>query len=336
MVESLKAQTGFPLGLAPGEELRSRRVTLHEKKLVPFWSALDRLGSACGVRYIPRVAFSPEPRDPTIMLHPGGGPPVPTSDSGPFRVHLVSLSRSRKLAAVRPPGQATIRETLLAKLHVLAEPGLAMSPTGSVVLEEAVDDRGADIRPEFPVGSAPSRPRPHFEEGNANLFALTLTLSPAASPGTILRRLKGRVPIEVLTRTGDPIVVPVGDTKGSTFGKSGITLSISGLSRTGENTSFRLTINDNRPDRQASTDPPPALGAYRPPYAIEDHVQVLDDQGQPLWWNAAPLLDLGDGKRETVISLHPAPGKTPTRILYHGVVGAVTELTFEFRDMTLP
>ena len=100
----------------------------------------------------------------------------------------------------------------------------------------------------------------------------------------MLRRLKGRVPIEVLTRTGDPIVIPISDTEGKTVGKSGITLSVSGLSRTGANTSFRLTINDNRPDRQASTDPPPALGAYQPPYAIEDHVQLLDDKGQSLWW----------------------------------------------------
>ena len=141
---ALQAQTGIPVVVGPDDALQARRVTLHATRPVPFWEALDRLGMASGARHHPGVAFSPAPREPTIVLVPAEGP-LPASDDGPFRVHLVRLARHRQVTPVRPPAEAKHHESLSAELQVFAEPGLAVNPIGPVVLKEAVDDRGRDI-----------------------------------------------------------------------------------------------------------------------------------------------------------------------------------------------
>jgi hypothetical protein len=337
VAEALRAQTGFPVVIGPDDALRARRVTLHAPEPVPFWEALDRLGAACGVRHNPGVPFSPAPREPTILLGPAEGPPVPASDAGPFRVHLVRLARHREVTPVRPPADAKSRESLSANLQVFAEPGLAVNPTGPVVLEEVVDDRGRDLRPDPPVGPAPSRLRPPgFEEGHAALFSLPVPLKPTAGPGGRLRRLKGHVPVSVITRTGDPIIVTLAAAEGKTFSRDGVALSVTGVGRVGENTSFKLTIRGEQADRRFSPGLAIPLGGYRPPYQVEDHVQVQDDQGRALWWNAGPLRNLGGGELETLLTVYKGRGGTPARVLYYGVIGAATELPFEFTDLPLP
>jgi hypothetical protein len=336
VIESLRAQTGFPIDLGPGETLRTRQVTLHASKPVPFWEALDRLGAAGGVRYAPKFSYPPEPLEPIILLVPAEGPTVPTSDSGPFRVHLVRLSRQREVTPVRPPGHPRARETLSTELQVFAEPGLVVTPTGPAVLEEAVDDRGRDLRVKFPAGPAALRSRPRFEEASASLFFVPLTLDPEARSGGRLRRLRGRVPITVMTRTGDPMVVPLAGSEGRTFSRGGVTLSVTGVRLDGVNRSIKLTL-DREPGKGRTTSLPASpLGEYRPAFAIEDHVQVQDDQGRPLWCYPEPLKNAEGGKLETLITVYPAQGKAPARILYHDVIGTTTELTFEFKDVPLP
>jgi hypothetical protein len=337
VAEALRAQTGFPVVIGPDDALRARRVTLHAPGPVPFWEALDRLGAACGVRHHPGVPFSPYPREPAVVLVPAEGPPPPASDDGPFRVHLVRLARHRQITPVRPPADATCRESLSADLQVFAEPGLAVNPIGPVVLQEVVDDRGRDNRPDPPVGRAPDRPwPPRFEEGHAGLFSLSVPLNSAAEPGGRLRRLKGFVPISVLARAGDPIVVPLADAEGKTFSKGGIALSVASVSRVGENVTFPLTIRGEWADQRFSPDRSIPLGEYRPPYRVEDHVQIQDDQGQALWWDAGSPRSPEGGGLEVVVTVFGGRGGPPARVLYHNVVGATTQLVFEFTDLPLP
>jgi hypothetical protein len=337
VAETLRAQTGFPVVIGPDEALRERRVTLHAPRPVPFWEALDRLEAVCGVRHHPGAPFSPAPCEPTVVLGPAEGPPVPASDAGPFRVHLVRLARHRQVTPVRPPADVKYRETLSADLQVFAEPHLAVNQTGPVFLGEAVDDRGRDLRPDPPVGPAPSRPRPpRFEEGHAFLFSMSVPLKPAAEPAGRLQRLKGYVPISVITRTGDPIIVPLAGAEGKTFSKGGIALSVASVSRIGENTSFKITIRGEQADRRFSPGLAIPLGEYKPPYSVEDHVQVQDDQGRALWWNAGPLRNVAGGELETPLTVYAGPGGTAARVLYYGVVGAATQVPFEFTDLPLP
>jgi len=333
---ALQAQTGFPVVVGPDEALRGRRVTLRVPEPVPFWQALDRLGAACGVRHHPGVPFGPFPREPAVLLGPADGPPVPVSDDGPFRVHLVRLARHREVIPGRPPAGARHRESLSADLQVFAEPGLAVNPTGPVLLEEAVDDRGQDLRPESVAGSSLGRLRPpRFEEGYAALFPLPIRLSPVAGTGR-LRRLKGRVPISVVARTGDPLVVPLAGAEGKSFSKGGIALGVAGVNHTGKNTSFALTIRAEQNGRPAPPEPARPLGEFQPPYWVEDHVQIQDDQGRVLWWNPGPQRTLNGGGLETLLTVYSEQGDRPARVLYYGVVGAKTEVVFEFKDLPLP
>jgi hypothetical protein len=337
VVEALRAQTGFPVALGPGDALRARRVTLHAPEPVPFWKALDRLGVACGVRHNPGVPFTPGAREPTILLGLAEGPPVPASDTGPFRVHLVRLARHREVTPARPPAVVKSRESLSADLHVFAEPGLVVKPTGPVVLEEVIDDRGRDLRPDPPVGPAPTRLQPpRFEDGQAALFSLTVPLKPTAEAGGRLRRFQGHVPVAVIVRTGDPIVVPLAGAEGKTFSRGGIALSVTGVGRVGENTSIRLSIRVEQADRRFSPDLALPLGGYRPPYRVEDHIQVQDDQGRALWWNAGRPRNQEGGEQETFLTVYKGRGGAPARVLYHGVIGAATSLAFEFADLPLP
>jgi len=337
VAEALRAQTGFPLVVGADDALRSRRVTLHADEPVSFWEALDRLGAACGVRHNPGIPFSPPPRESTILLRPAEGPPVPASDAGPFRVYLVRLARHREVTPARPPARAKSRESLSADLHVVAEPGLAVNRIGPVTLDEVVDDRGRDLRPDPPVVPNPSRSRPpRFEEGRVAFFVLPIPLQSAAEPGGRLRRLKGYVPVSVVARTGDPIVVPLVGAEGKTFSRGGITLGVTGVSRVGEGTSFTLTIRGEQADRRFSPGLAIPLGEYRPPFRVEDHVQVQDDEGRVLWWHPGPLKDAEGGGLETQLKVHKGTGGPPARVLYHGVVGAASEVVFEFADLPLP
>ncbi|SIO57634.1 hypothetical protein SAMN05444166_5450 [Singulisphaera sp. GP187] len=339
VAEALKAQTGVSVILGPDEVLRTRRVTLHVPEPVPFWEALDRVGATCGVRHNPGLPRSPSPREPTILLGLAEGPPVPASDAGPFRVYLVRLGRHREVTPVRPPAKAKARESLAVDFHLIAEPGLVVNQIGPVVLDEAVDDQGRDLRPDPPVGPHPTRIQgPRFGEANASLLSLSMPLKTVAGPGGRLRRIKGHVPVSVITRTGDPIIVPLTGEVGKISTKEGIALSLTDIDRVGEATTFTLMIR-GEPGRQPFLTPLQVipLGDFQPFYRRENHVQVQDDQGRPLWWSERGLIHKAkDLETVTQFTVPHREGRTPTRVLYHGVVGAATEVAFEFTDMHLP
>lgn len=337
VVASLRSQTGFPVGIAEDLGLKTRRVTLHARQPVPFWPALDRVAAAGEARFIPRVAFSPEPRDPTILLVSAAGPPIPASDSGPFRLYLVGVSRSREIKAVRPPGQARLIESLQARLHFFAEPGLVVSPTGPAILEEVVDDQGQDRRAESDADPALNRDRPRFEAQSAGLFELILPLDPSASTGTKLRRLKGRVPITVMARAGDPVVVSLSGPAGEPVTKTGITVSVARIRTEEANTLFDLTIDASKRGQDVLPDLARGVEAIGQGDRIEDHIEIQDAQGRALWWNTTPSPhNAAGGRRELVVTVYSPPGGEPARLLYHNVVSATTEVSFEFQDVPLP
>lgn len=339
VVEAIEAQTGLPVALQPDDGLRSRRVTLHEAGLLPFWEALDRLGAACGARHNPGVPFSPPPRDSAVRLGAALGPPVPASDAGPFRVYLVHLARHREILPARAPENAHTNVSLSADLQFFAEPGLAVIPTGPAVIQQAVDESGSDLRPDPPIAPTANRRLPaRFEEGDTGTWSLTIPLKPPERPGGRLRRFKGFVPIAVIRRTGDPIAVSLGGGSGWSTSKGGVVVSVSNLGRVGDNWSFTLKLRGEQGDPRLAPGLPIPLGGFQPPYRVEDHVELQDDQGRPLWWSAAPIHGLGGANLATgPTAYHVRAQKgAPTRVLYHGVVGARTELAFEFADVPLP
>lgn len=337
VADALRAQTGFRVTVAGDRSLGARQITLHSPEPVPFWEALDRIAAASRARHVPAVPFSGTAREAELKFVMGEGPAVPASDAGPFRVQLVHLARHREVALIGPSAEARARESLLADFHVFAEPGLAVNPIGPLVLKEAIDDRDRDRRPDPPTGSDTNRLRsPRFEEGHAALFAVSVPLEPLQERGGRLRRLKGHIPISVLARTGDPIVVPLAGAEDKAFLKRGVTVKVGNISRNGDTTTFELTISGERAQPQFVKVVEVRPGEFEPPYSCEDHVRVEDDQGQPLWWYPGQVKTLEGGDLQTQVSVYALKAAPAARLLYYGTVATTAEVAFDFTDVPLP
>jgi hypothetical protein len=340
VVAAIKEQTGFPLVLEPPDDpsVRARRISLEAPQPVPFWQALDRLHAAGKVRHDPGVHFNPLHRAPVIRLIDDAGPPMPSDQVGPFRINLVRLHRDRQVKLLRPPAQPAILEEFEAELQVFAEPGLIINGNGLLILEAAIDDRGQDLRPESGASPVLGRPGPpHFDYGHASILSYHIPLRLPKTPGRRVERLKGYIPLTVMARTSCPIVVPIAGSVGKPFASGGITLIISDVQRQGETTTIGLEVRGEQFDPQSSPDLRPArLGDFRPPYRLEDHVQLLDAQGRVCTWNAGSQPAGPNGELVFLINLNGGPAEPPAELRYHGIVGAAAEIVFEFRDLPMP
>ena len=155
VVKAIGEQTGATVKLMP-EGARfwvGRKVTLHEPKSLPFWTAIDRLCKAARLNYSVSNGF-PTSRESSLVLSDARvTPTTPVFDSGPFRVILLGLHYQRdvtfpptplpqRLPGVEPPKEAgltippdvpgpldpsnpaAIHSQFHAQLQVIAEPRL--------------------------------------------------------------------------------------------------------------------------------------------------------------------------------------------------------------------
>jgi hypothetical protein len=332
VAEAIGARTGLSV-VVPDEALRARVVTLTEPEPLPFWTALDRVARAGAARHRPAAGWTSTPREAAVEILDGPPPDVPTWDDGPFRVQLVRISRHVDTRPGRAPGTATLSATI----QVFAEPGLAAHPIGRLVVAEAIDDAGRDRRPEPPLGRSPSRTDPpRLDDGLAGLFPLELPLRPLDdAPGARLRRLRGRVAIAVRARAGDPLVLPL-DEAGDAAPwreRGGRAVRIVGTNADAGGMAVRVQFRGEPPPQRFPSGLAGTPSAYEPPYRVEDHVRALDARDAPLRLSASPPRALADGGTEVTLSVAGGP---PSRLLYHHVVAAATELVFRFDDIPLP
>ena len=337
VVEAIRARSGFPLVLDADDAHKNRRINLRAPEPVAFWEALDRLAVAGGVRHRTATPFAPPPRPLTIALIADDGPPFPTDHAGPFRVILARISRHRTVIPARPPSPAAVRESFTAVLHVFAEPGLAINGNGPPVLEAATDDRGQDLR----ADSAPARVYqpwpPRFDEEHAGTYQVSILLRLPATPGRRIRRLKGFVPITVVAQTGGPLVVPVTGSNGTWFSGYGVELTVKRLQRAEDTTTITLAFRGELPGPQVAPGTPPAPpGDFEPPFRFEDHIRILDEHDRPCgWWPGQQHREPGSDLEVPLVVSSRSVGP-PARVLYHDLVGAATEVVFEFTDQPLP
>jgi hypothetical protein len=259
VVKTLSAQTGIKLGLVP-ENLPAwpdRRVSIHEAEPLPFWRAMDRLCEAArlqlnvGTYHLPTAN-----REPLFPLFEGGPrPAVPTSDTGPFRVSLLSLHYQRDVAFSRTgvmlphgrlvvpppppmPGQARantpqtdaprVDEQFYAQIQVAAEPQLSLSQIGPLKILDAIDDRGQSLQLETDPGQGPitQRVSGYFGVTSGSTLQLHVPLQRPEVPGQSIRTLRGLLPIMVATRKPDPLVVSLQGAAGKSFHNDEVDLSV--------------------------------------------------------------------------------------------------------------
>jgi len=364
VVKALSASTGIKLGLVPENSPTwpNRRISLHEAAPLPFWKAMDRLCEVAQLQFnFGMHGFPTTSREPIFPLLDGGPrPAAPTSDSGPFRVSLLSLHYQRDVAFSRTgvvtprrlvvplpppvPGGAntpraeapTVDEQFYAQIQVAAEPRLSLSQNGPLKVLEVVDDRGQSLQLERDQSPVTQRVSGYFGLATGSTLQLHVPLKRPELPGQAIRTLRGLLPIMVATRKPDPLVIPLQGAAGKSFHNDDVDLSV-------------LDIRANPATNQTSIDvmvrshsgaagPVPA-GAGGPEFMIQrpdmhqQQIEVIDTLGRVIAWFHSSFD--AEGSRMT-LTLTPSDQATPAEIRYYGLARAATEVRFEFGDMPMP
>ena len=102
----------------------------------------------------------------------------------------------------------------MSRVAPLVEPRMLISRIGQAVVTEAVDDRGQSLLP---------GDKPHVQpsaSGSIPAQACTfirLTLKHPERAGKTIKRLRISLPVEVVARKLDPLVITLGHARGKTF-----------------------------------------------------------------------------------------------------------------------
>jgi hypothetical protein len=344
-VAELGRRSGVSLELDPVADpaWTSKRVTLGTAGPLGFWEALDRLGESGGFR-LEANSFRSGPtvdKPSQLRLARSMDPKPRTCYAGPFRVDLVSLSRHRQVAQPRPGTSPRPIDEFAAELRLVAEPGLEIERNGTPRVFEALDDHGADLRPESTQDQSRNAfsARQWLPGPSVQMYRVPLAI-PAGRGGT-LKRLRGCLPIIVAAREGPILIVPLEGAEGRTFSSGGIILNVRRLQPPALGRPGLLTLSIR--GEEYRTTPTIAAGPreltlspIRPVFSADDHIEIVDSRGRPLPHFASAPPPRLDGSIEVQISLQPNPLGPPATLRYYGVNAEATEVPFLFEDVPMP
>jgi hypothetical protein len=365
VVKALSASTGIKLGLIPENSPAwpNRRISVHEAAPLPFWKAMDRLCEVAQLQFNFGMHGSPTGnREPVFPLLDGGPrPPAPTSDSGPFRVSLLSLhyqrdvafSRAgmvmpRRLGAPLPPpipGGAntpraeapSVNEQFYAQIQVAAEPRLSLSQNGPLKILEVVDDRGQSLQPELDQGSVTQRVSGYFGLTTGSTLQLHVPLKRPEFPGQAIRTLRGVLPILVATRKPDPLVVSLQGAAGKSFHNDEVDLSVLDIRANPATNQTNIDIMVRSHAGPAAGLAPAAGGGpefmIQRPDMHQQQIEVIDTQGRVIAWFHSSFDAVGS---RMTLTLTPTDQATPAEIRYYGLARAAADVRFEFGEMPMP
>ncbi len=341
----LSRVSGLRVALDPPDDpaWARARVSLATRGPIGFWAAVDRLATAGGLRVEPASYWANSPKDvPAVRLARGEASPVRPSYAGPYRVELTSLDRHRQVARPREGRPPKVVDGFTAALQLVAEPGILVDRNGSPRVLEALDDRGADLRP--PSARDPSAPRVGltFRQWRPSLEveAYRIPLGIPETRAGAFKRLRGVLPIIAYARTGPLVSVPLGAALNRPLSASGVTLTVRRLERAGFVWSLQAVVSGEAHTTTPATAAGPrqlTLAPVRPPFQPDDHVQVLDDQGRPFLLSTGGNTPRPDGSIEFTLLIHSnAQYGPPTTLRYYGLVAEATEVPFTFENVPMP
>ena len=324
----------------------SKRITIAgSNPPLGFWEGLDRLGESGGFRPDPTGYWTtgPATTEPVVRLAKAEGPAPRTSYAGPYRVDLLGLDRHRRTTQARPGAAARVDDEFVAVLQIVPEPGLEIDRNGSPRVDEAVDDKGADLRPESTAETNPQRAnmfrqwRP--EAAGALTFRVPLAI-PKALGGT-LKQFRGDLPITALARTGPLMVFKLEGSEARPLSAGGVTLVVERVDRVnGRISAFQALVRGAAINQAPSVAPGPrqlTLGRLEPAYHADDHFQIVDDKGNLHQIYSNVMGHRPDGSFQVRINLASYGYLGPaTTVRYHGIVGEAVEVPFSFDDVPLP
>jgi hypothetical protein len=358
-----------------------RRVTVESAEPIPFWEVIDRFCRAGGLRreYPPAGEnFFPFKSPFDLTLVEGQAEP-PASDTGALRVELLRIRYSRERnygdqtsefanfggrAVGRRSTQAGVTESssYAAELLISAEPRVRIFAVGEVEKPEAIDDRGRSLL-RVPTAEEEKQqlafwqmnphldprlnPPPRYGSGShrsMRTWPVSIDLSYPSPRAHRLERLRGVIPVVVVARRPDPLVVELKDASGKAFSAGSTRITIHSIkAESGREPTIDLTLEEPRPggvEEMMVCDSKGNRLAIAPPHDLmELRLEVLDESGESLFWQytQAPT-ERNQGRMSIVV--HDRNSKRPRpddlRLRFWGAIGAATDLPFAFKDVPTP
>jgi hypothetical protein len=361
VVKAISDQSGITLSLIPENSplWQSRRVTLSEANPQPFWKALDGLCREGQLQHNSTIQTGRGgPRGTVIQLFAGGNStvPVPSSDSGPFRVNVLGIHYQRDLrfgqnTQVVPaaPGGAVfaggrnrnVHEQFYVDLQILAEPRMVLTQNGALKITEAVDENGQSLL--VPTNDDATIRNSGYFGYSSGMTSLQMQahLNYPEKPGRTISRLRGSLPVMVSARKDDALVVNLEGAKGKSFRSEEVTLVVHDIQPdpNQQRTTIDISLSPNNPsnDVDGPANRFPGASMIAGMNAPQNQMEILDanDRPYPQWFPSSTRID-NDQARMTLM-LMPADGVgPPAKIRYYEMARATTEVPFEFTNVPMP
>ena len=258
---------------------------------------------------------------------------------------------------VRPAGGGE----LTVPLAILAEPGLVLHPNGPVTIDEAVDDWGRALAMRAPKAPTP-RPADRHAFGQESPASIEVNVQLAAPtlPVTIIRRLRGKVPVIVVSRGSDPLVIPLNGESalGKMYRSRDMNILVDEISL---DPRAEVFVGVTRPADSAFQRSDNTAESSRPDFTsfnserVMEHMELYDAAGRRLnhvigghtigvagneSFLVYPMIVVPGFEDGASIQLpgEPAapPTPVPTELRYYGFVQTALEVPFDFRDIPMP
>jgi hypothetical protein len=358
-----------------------RRVTVEVAEPIPFWEVIDRLGRAGGLRREDPPAadsFFPFKAPFDVTLVEGQAKP-PASDTGSLRVELLRIRHRRerdygdqgpalanfeRRAAGPRNTQAGVTESssYAVELLISAEPRLRIFAAGAVENAEAVDEQGRSLLRSPTVEEEEEQlsfwqmnphldPRlhPSLRYGPAwhrsmRTWPVSVALSYPSPRARRLVQLRGVIPVVVVARRPDPLVIDLKAASGQEFSAGSTRITIHSIqAESGREPTIDLSLEEPRPvdgsGMMVCDSKGHRLAIAAPHDLMELRLEILDRSGESLFWQytRAPT-DGNQGRMAIVVHDRNAnrPRPDDLRLRFWGAIGAATDLPFAFKDVPTP
>jgi hypothetical protein len=364
VIQALNRQVGFRISLYP-ENLprwKSERLTIHRSGLIEFWQAVDQLCDLADLQYNPILQGYAGHREPIFTFTAAAvRTATPNFDFGPFRVSLLGLHYQRDVSfaggnmltieqragngrpARRVPHEPAHPTPVLsvqftAQLQVAGEPRLSVQQTASPHVVEAVDDRGNSLIPPANENPAFNRFSGYFGVVSGPVMQVQASLNRPVDAGTIIKKLRGVIPVTVSSRQPDPLVVSLPDSAGKTFGGDDLQITVHSIRGLPNNRQTAIELSVKAPDDRATATEnsnPDGFNPMMPRLNVQQlPIEILDARGQLVPWFQSSY----DAETAHVVLTLPVPlqGAPLKELRYYTLNRANTGIPFEFTNVPMP
>jgi hypothetical protein len=339
IVQRLNQQVSFRVALYPENNTRwkSKRLTIHESAPIDFWKAVDRLCAAADLQYNPMLQGYAGHREPIFTLTAAAvRGTTPNSDSGPFRVSLLGVHYQRDVSFASPQPSLSIQ--FHAQLQVVGEPRLTVQQTAAARLVEAVDDLGNSLIPPGHDNSAIHRFSGYFGMASGAVMQVQAFLHRPVDAGKRIKKLRGTIPVSVSSRLPDPLVIPLQNAAGKTFGGEDLQITVHSVSGPPNNRQSTIELSvkafDDRAAGPENINPDGFNPIMQRINVQQLPIEIVDTRGQIIPWFQSSY----DAESARVVLTLPVPMQAaPLKELrYFTLNRASTNIPFEFTDILMP